>query len=77
MLKIIDKARQVDREGIGRPPSYLHRDVLTNLQHWQRKRARLAAAGLGGGHDVAAAQDERHRLCLDGRWQPVVPQRVW
>ena len=36
------------------------------LQHGQHEGGRLAGAGLGAGHQVAAGQHERDRLRLDG-----------
>ncbi len=36
------------------------------LEHRQDERGRLAGAGLGAGEDVAAGEDERDRLGLDG-----------
>ena len=36
------------------------------LQHRQGKAGRLAGAGLGGGHQVAAGQHGRDGLGLDG-----------
>ena len=36
------------------------------LEHRQHEGGRLAGAGLGAGEDVAAVEDERDRLGLDG-----------
>jgi hypothetical protein len=37
------------------------------LEHGQDEGCRLPRSGLGGGEDVAAGEDERDRLPLDGR----------
>ena len=62
------------------------------LEHRQHEGGRLAGAGLGAGHEVAAVEDERDGLGLDGGGlgvalsatarrqlgrQPEVDRRTW
>jgi hypothetical protein len=49
---------------VGRHLRALHGQAL---QQRQRKAGRLAGAGLGGGHQVAAGQNRRYRLRLHRR----------
>jgi hypothetical protein len=41
------------------------------IEDRQRERGRLAGAGLGGGEDVAALEDEGDGGRLDGRWDGI------
>ena len=49
-----------------RPESRIAVGLAEALEHRQHERGRLAGAGLGAGHEVAAVEDERDRLGLDG-----------
>ncbi len=67
-------ARRCDHERAHRMARRRHAGVLVRqhlVQQRQRERRRLAGAGLGRAHDVAAGQDERDRLGLDRRHRRV------
>ncbi len=57
-------ARRRQHEGANSPIA--RRTRREQLQHRQHEGGRLAGAGLGAGHEVAAGEDERDRLQLDG-----------